>query len=87
MSALQALRVLDLTRVFAGPWATQMLADFGADVVKVEHPAGGDDVHRMGMHQKRADGIETGQTPSFLAMNRNKRSVALDMARSGGRRP
>jgi len=85
MMALSGIKVLDLTRVFAGPWATQMLADFGADVVKVEHPAGGDDVRRMGMHQKRADGSETGQTSSFLAMNRNKRSVALDMSKPAGR--
>lgn len=79
--ALDGIRVLDLTRVFAGPWATQMLADFGADVVKVEHPAGGDDVRRMGLPQRHPDGTETGQTSSFLAMNRGKRSVALDMAR------
>ena len=85
MMALSGIKVLDLTRVFAGPWATQMLADFGADVAKVEHPAGGDDVRRMGMHQKRADGSETGQTSSFLAMNRNKRSVALDMSKPAGR--
>ncbi len=85
MMALSGIKVLDLTRVFAGPWATQMLADFGADVVKVEHPAGGDDVRRMGMHQKRADGSETGQTSSFLAMNRNKRSVALNMSKPAGR--
>lgn len=85
MMALSGIKVLDLTRVFAGPWATQMLADFGADVVKVEHPVGGDDVRRMGMHQKRADGSETGQTSSFLAMNRNKRSVALDMTKPAGR--
>lgn len=78
--ALAGLRVLDMTRVFAGPWAAQMLADFGADVVKVEHPRGGDDVRRMGFPQTRADGTETGQTSSFLAMNRNKRSIALDMA-------
>ena len=84
MMALAGLRVLDLTRVFAGPWATQMLADFGADVVKVEHPVGGDDVRHMGMPQKRADGSETGQTSSFLAMNRNKRSVALDMSTPAG---
>lgn len=80
-AALDGVRVLDLTRVFAGPWATQMLADFGADVVKVEHPAGGDDVRHMGLPQRRADGTETGQTSSFLAMNRNKRSVALDMGK------
>lgn len=83
--ALGGLRVLDLTRVFAGPWATQILADFGADVVKVEHPAGGDDVRRMGMPQRRPDGRETGQTSSFLAMNRNKRSVALDMSKPDDR--
>ena len=84
-AALDGLRVLDLTRVFAGPWATQMLADFGADVVKVEHPQGGDDVRRMGLPQTRADGSETGLTSSFLAMNRNKRSVALDMGSPAGR--
>ena len=84
-AALGGLRVLDLTRVFAGPWATQMLADFGADVVKVEHPHGGDDVRRMGLPQTRADGSETGLTSSFLAMNRNKRSVALDMGSPAGR--
>jgi len=83
--ALTGLRVLDLTRVFAGPWATQMLADFGADVVKVEHPQGGDDVRRMGLPQTRADGSETGLTSSFLAMNRNKRSVALDMGKPAER--
>lgn len=84
-SALSGLRVLDLTRIFAGPWAAQMLADFGADVVKVEHPQGGDDVRRMGFPQKGSDGVETGQTSSFLAMNRNKRSIALDMRKPAGR--
>ena len=81
MAALEGLRVLDMTRVFAGPWAAQMLGDFGADVVKVEHPEGGDDVRRMGFPQKRADGTETGQTSSLLAMNRNKRSIALEMSK------
>ena len=83
-AALHGVRVLDLTRIFAGPWATQLLADFGADVVKVEHPAGGDDVRRMGFPQTRPDGTETGQTSSFLAMNRNKRSLALDMGKPAG---
>lgn len=82
--ALPGIRVLDLSRVFAGPWAAQMLADFGAEVVKVEHPRGGDDVRRMGYVQRAADGTETGQTSSFLAMNRGKRSVALDMAKPAG---
>ena len=79
-AALQGVRVLDLTRIFAGPWAAQMLADFGADVVKVEHPDGGDDVRRMGFAHADAKGAEGGQTSSFMAMNRNKRSIALNMA-------
>jgi crotonobetainyl-CoA:carnitine CoA-transferase CaiB-like acyl-CoA transferase len=83
-AALSGLKVLDLTRIFAGPWAAQMLADFGADVVKVEHPDGGDDVRHMGLPQKRPDGTETGQTSSFLAMNRNKRSIAVDMGTPAG---
>jgi crotonobetainyl-CoA:carnitine CoA-transferase CaiB-like acyl-CoA transferase len=81
---LPRIRVLDMTRIFAGPWATQLLADFGAEVIKIEHPAGGDDVRRMGLAQKDAAGAETGDTSSFLAMNRGKRSVALDIAKSGG---
>ncbi|RKK04866.1 CoA transferase [Pseudoroseomonas wenyumeiae] len=73
-----------MTRIFAGPWAAQILADFGAEVVKVEHPKGGDDVRRMGFPQKDAEGRETGDTSSFLAMNRGKRSVALDIATPEG---
>ncbi len=82
--ALPNIRVLDLSRVFAGPWAAQMLADFGAEVIKVEHPVGGDDVRRMGYPQRTPDGAETGQYSSFLAMNRGKRSVALDIAKPCG---
>ncbi|HEY8611753.1 MAG TPA: CoA transferase [Roseomonas sp.] len=82
--ALPRIRVLDMTRVFAGPWAAQIFADFGAEVVKVEHPRGGDDVRRMGFPQKDAEGNETGDTSSFLAMNRGKRSVALDIATPDG---
>ena len=82
--ALPRLRVLDMTRVFAGPWAAQILADFGAEVVKVEHPRGGDDVRRMGFPQRDAAGAETGETSSFLAMNRGKRSIALDIATPEG---
>ena len=82
--ALEGIRVLDLTRVFAGPWASQMLAAFGADVVKVEHPVGGDEVRRMGPAQKDLEGKDTPHTSSYLAMNRNKRSLSLDMSSASG---
>jgi crotonobetainyl-CoA:carnitine CoA-transferase CaiB-like acyl-CoA transferase len=81
---LSHVRVLDLSRVFAGPWAGQMLADFGADVIKVEHPVYGDDVRRMGVAQKDAHGRETGETSSYLAMNRGKRSVGIDISKPAG---
>lgn len=82
--ALPRIRVLDMTRVFAGPWAAQMLGDFGADVVKVEQPGSGDDVRHMGFRARDAEGKETGETSSFLAMNRNKRSIALNIATTDG---
>ncbi|MBY6121515.1 CoA transferase [Mameliella alba] len=82
--ALNHLKVLDFSRVFAGPWTAQMLADFGADVVKVEHVKGGDDVRRMGVPHLGADGDPTGETSSFLAMNRGKRSLALDLSKPEG---
>lgn len=78
------IRVLDFSRVFAGPWAAQMLADFGADVIKVEHVKGGDDVRRMGVPHLGADGEPTGETSSFLAMNRGKRSIGLDLKHPDG---
>jgi crotonobetainyl-CoA:carnitine CoA-transferase CaiB-like acyl-CoA transferase len=81
---LSHLRVLDLSRVFAGPWAGQMLADFGADVIKVEHPAHGDDVRRMGVAHKDAQGRDGGETSSYLAMNRGKRSIGIDISKPSG---
>ncbi|SDE81472.1 Crotonobetainyl-CoA:carnitine CoA-transferase CaiB [Salipiger thiooxidans] len=78
------IKVLDFSRVFAGPWAAQMLADFGADVIKVEHVKGGDDVRRMGVPHLGPDGAPTGETSSFLAMNRGKRSLALDLSKPEG---
>ena len=84
---LTRIRVLDLSRVLSGPWATQMLADFGADVIKVERPGGGDDVRFQGAQAKDRDGQpldeRTGRSV-FLALNRGKRSIAVDMARPEG---
>ncbi|HTO46128.1 MAG TPA: CoA transferase [Burkholderiales bacterium] len=77
---LSRSRVLDLSRIFAGPWAAQMLADFGADVIKVERPQRGDDVRQQGHRMKDRQGRETSETSSFLAMNRGKRSVTIDLA-------
>jgi crotonobetainyl-CoA:carnitine CoA-transferase CaiB-like acyl-CoA transferase len=81
---LSHVRVLDLSRVFAGPWAGQMLADFGADVIKVKHPIHGDDVRRMGVAHKDAQGRDTGETSSYLAMNRGKRSIGIDISKPSG---
>ena len=84
MSSLNGVRVLDLSRVFSGPWAAQMLADFGADVVKVERPGRGDDVRHQGLRARDAQGQETRETSSFLAMNRGKRSITIDIAQPAG---
>lgn len=84
MSSLSGVRVLDLSRVFAGPWAGQMLADFGADVVKVERPGRGDDVRQQGPRARDTQGRETKETSSFLAMNRGKRSITLDISKPAG---
>src|ERR1700722_19772134 len=81
---LSHIRVIDLSRVFAGPWCTQLFADLGAEVIKIEHPEGGDDVRKMGSMLKDAEGRETGEMSSFLAMNRGKRSVALDISKPAG---
>lgn len=83
-TCLPRIRVLDMSRVFSGPWAAQILADFGADVIKLEHVAGGDDVRRMGLPQRDEHGNETGETSSYLAMNRGKKSVAVNIAKPEG---
>ncbi|MFM1855525.1 MAG: hypothetical protein RLZ83_834, partial [Pseudomonadota bacterium] len=74
----------DLSRVFSGPWAAQMLADFGADVIKVERPGRGDDVRHQGVFLSDAEGHATGESSSFLAMNRGKRSVTIDLSHPEG---
>ena len=84
MTTLAGVRVLDLSRVFSGPWAAQMLADFGADVIKVERPGRGDDVRQQGIRIKDGQGAESSETSSFLAMNRGKRSITIDMSQPAG---
>ena len=85
-AALAGIRVLDLSRVLAGPWSTQILADLGADVVKVEAPGRGDDTRAWGPpFLKGADGQdEIGTSAYYLAANRNKRSIAVDFASPEG---
>ena len=83
--ALSHLKVLDLSRVLAGPWCTQMLADLGADVIKVERPGAGDDTRHWGPpFLKDAQGRDTDQAAYFTACNRNKRSITIDMAHPEG---
>jgi formyl-CoA transferase len=85
LSALSHLKVLDLSRVLAGPWATQMLADLGADVIKVERPGVGDDTRHWGPpFLKDEDGNDTTEATYFTACNRNKRAITLDMAQPEG---
>lgn len=83
--ALAHLKVLDLSRVLAGPWCTQMLADLGADVIKVERPGAGDDTRHWGPpFLKDTQGNDTTQAAYFTACNRNKRSITIDMAQPEG---
>jgi crotonobetainyl-CoA:carnitine CoA-transferase CaiB-like acyl-CoA transferase len=83
--ALAGIKVLDLSRVLAGPWATQMLADLGADVVKVERPVAGDDTRHWGPPFLKDDaGNDTREASYFTACNRNKRSLTVDMAHPEG---
>ena len=87
--ALSHLRVLDLSRILAGPWATQMLGDLGADIIKVERPRSGDDTRGWG--PPFADGMTgdaeadaTARSAYFCSVNRNKRSLAIDITSDEG---
>lgn len=83
---LAGVRVLDMTRVFSGPWGTQILGDLGADVIKIEQPGRGDDQRRLGppfLHD--GEGQPTNESSYYLSVNRNKRSVALDIKTPEGR--
>ncbi|CAM3726094.1 CaiB/BaiF CoA transferase family protein [Polynucleobacter arcticus] len=85
MGALSHIRVLDLSRVLAGPWCAQNLADLGADVIKVERPGVGDDTRHWGPpFVKDAQGNETAETAYFICINRNKRSITVDISKPEG---
>ncbi|WP_060482634.1 CaiB/BaiF CoA-transferase family protein [Pseudomonas sp. NBRC 111119] len=87
MGALSHLRVLDLSRVLAGPWSGQILADLGADVIKVERPGSGDDTRAWGPpFFKNAEGENTREAAYYLSANRNKRSVTIDFTQPEGQR-
>src|ERR1700745_2589896 len=78
-TALDGLLVVDFTRVVAGPACTQTLAGFGAEVIKIENPEGGDDT-RHSDHPEMG-----GESPAFLSLNRNKHGIALDLTKPEGR--
>ena len=85
MGALSQLKVLDLSRVLAGPWASQILADLGAEVIKIENPAGGDDTRSWGPPFMRdTAGEPTAESAYFLSTNRGKQSVCVDMKTAQG---
>ena len=85
MNSLHGIRVLDLSRVLAGPWCTQTLADLGADVIKIERPGTGDDTRTWGPpFLKDAQGQDTAEAAYYLGTNRNKRSVTCDIAQHAG---
>ena len=82
---LSHLRVLDLGRIMAAPWATQILADLGADVIKIERPGVGDDTRAWGPpFLKDRDGNATKEAGYYLSVNRGKRSVTIDITRPEG---
>ena len=85
MNSLDGIRILDLSRVLAGPWCTQTLADLGADVIKIERPHTGDDTRTWGPpFLKDAQGNDTPEAAYYLGTNRNKRSVTCDIAQPAG---
>ncbi len=85
LAPLAGIKVLDLSRVLAGPWCSQNLADLGADVYKVERPGSGDDTRGWGPpYLKDASGADTGEAAYYLSTNRNKRSIAIDIASPEG---
>lgn len=87
MGPLSGIKVLDLTRILAGPWATQVLADFGAEVWKIEQPEMGDDTRRWGPpFLADADGQPTQESAYYLSANRGKHSLTIDIAKPEGQK-
>ncbi len=85
VGALNGLRVLDLTRILAGPMCTQLFGDLGADVIKIERPGAGDDTRKWGPpYVKDAKGADTSESAYYLSANRNKRSLAVDIGNPEG---
>ena len=83
--ALSHVRVLDLSRVLAGPWASQVLADLGAEVIKVERPGSGDESRGWGPPWLRTPaGEETQESAYFACANRGKKSITVDLGRPEG---
>ena len=83
--ALKGIKVVDLSRILAGPWASQMLADMGAEVIKVERPHKGDDTRHWGPPFVKAEkGEEPAQAAYFHCANRNKQSIAIDITQAQG---
>lgn len=86
MTSLSGIRVLDLSRVLAGPWCTQTLADLGAEVIKIEKPGAGDDTRHWGPPWAACpDGTQTRESAYFLSANRGKKSVTVDFTKPDGR--
>ena len=84
---LAGIRVLELGRLYAAPFATQLLADMGADVIKVERPGHGDEFrHYASRMVKDAAGVEAAESSNYLSVNRNKRSITVDLAQAEGQR-
>ncbi|MEE2970235.1 MAG: CoA transferase [Pseudomonadota bacterium] len=83
--ALDGIRVLDLSRILAGPTCTQLMGDYGAEIIKIERPGEGDDTRKWGPHCiNDANGDATTESAFYLSANRNKRSVAIDIATPAG---
>ncbi|MFM0043486.1 CoA transferase [Paraburkholderia sediminicola] len=83
---LSGVKVLDLTRVLAGPWCTQALADMGAQVFKIERPGVGDEMRQSPPFLKNLDGEATNDTPAYFSVNRGKRSLTIDFTKEAGQK-